>query len=169
MNASRPFTCRYPHIGDTPVERHHALGRDATFPWSRAFTQLPRLNQTRHRVIRGRRGRGVEGHPRSTLPRSWRPSLRHGGHLHDVIYPIMLRILLSGSFCQIYRITDEALIAETAVWPNFFLMNVFFALKGSKLFIIIDYSPNRHDVTYVMITFVLGALRFICLRFSYVF
>ena len=28
-------------------------------------------------------------------------------------------------------------IAETAVWPNFFLMNVFFALEGSKLFIII--------------------------------
>ena len=24
----------------------------------------------------------------------------------------------------------------TMVWPNFFLMNVFFALKGSKLFII---------------------------------
>ena len=24
------------------------------------------------------------------------------------------------------------------VWPNFFLMNVFFALKGSKLFIIIE-------------------------------
>ena len=28
-------------------------------------------------------------------------------------------------------------LAETPVWPNFFLMNVFFALKGSKLFIII--------------------------------
>ena len=47
--------------------------------------------------------------------------------------------LSSDSFCQIYRVTDEALIAETAVWPNFFLMNVFFALKGSKLFIIISY------------------------------
>ena len=34
-------------------------------------------------------------------------------------------------------VIDEALIAETAVWPNFFLMNIFFALKGSKLFIII--------------------------------
>ena len=31
---------------------------------------------------------------------------------------------------------DEGLITETAVWPNFFLMNVFFALKGSKLFIL---------------------------------
>ena len=48
--------------------------------------------------------------------------------------------IFSGSFCQIYRVTDEALIAETAVWPNFFLMNVFFALKGSKLFIIIRCS-----------------------------
>ena len=37
-----------------------------------------------------------------------------------------------------YRVTDEALIAETAVWPNICLMNVFFALKGSKLFIIIS-------------------------------
>ena len=40
---------------------------------------------------------------------------------------------MSGS----YRVTDEALIAETMVWPNFFLMNVFFALKESKTFIII--------------------------------
>ena len=44
----------------------------------------------------------------------------------------------TGSFCQIYRVTDEALIAKTAVWPNFFFMNVFFALKGSKLLIIIS-------------------------------
>ena len=36
-------------------------------------------------------------------------------------------------------VTDEALIAETAVWPNFFLMNVLFARKGSKLFIIISF------------------------------
>ena len=30
-----------------------------------------------------------------------------------------------------YRVTDEALLAETTVvWPIFFLMNVFIALKG---------------------------------------
>ena len=40
----------------------------------------------------------------------------------------------SVGFGQVYRVTDEALIAEIAVWPNFFLMNIFFALKGSKLF-----------------------------------
>ena len=28
-------------------------------------------------------------------------------------------------------------MTETMVWPNIFLMNVFFALNGSKLFIII--------------------------------
>ena len=49
-------------------------------------------------------------------------------------------VFSSGSSCQIYRVTDEALIVETMVWPNYFLMNVFFALKGSKLFIIIIYS-----------------------------
>ena len=47
-------------------------------------------------------------------------------------------VFSAGSFCQIYRVTDEALIAETMVIPNFFLMNIFFALKGSKLFIIIS-------------------------------
>ena len=45
-------------------------------------------------------------------------------------------VFSTGSFCQVYRVTDEALIAETAVCPNFFLMNIFIALEGSKLFII---------------------------------
>ena len=40
------------------------------------------------------------------------------------------------------RVTDEVLIAETMVWPNLFLMNVFFALKGSKLFIIITHHTQ---------------------------
>ena len=30
-------------------ERHHALGRDATFSWSRALTHPPRCNRTHHR------------------------------------------------------------------------------------------------------------------------
>ena len=46
-------------------------------------------------------------------------------------------VFSTGSIYQVYRVTDEALIAETTVWPNFFLMNIFFALKGFKLFIII--------------------------------
>ena len=36
----------------------------------------------------------------------------------------------TGSFCHVYMVTDEALIAENAVWPyNFFLMNIFLLLK----------------------------------------
>ena len=50
-----------------------------------------------------------------------------------IIKTCKFTVFSSGSFCQIYRVTDEALIAETVVWPNFFLMNVFFALKRSKL------------------------------------
>ena len=38
-----------------------------------------------------------------------------GGRKKSQIYSIF-----SGSFCQIYRVTDEALIAKTVVWPNFF-------------------------------------------------
>ena len=52
-------------------------------------------------------------------------------------------VFSSGSFCQNYRVTDEALIAETMVWPNFLLINVFFALKGSKLFIIISTDCSK--------------------------
>ena len=38
--------------GPSPLyieERHRALGRDATFTWSRALTHPPRCNRTRHR------------------------------------------------------------------------------------------------------------------------
>ena len=50
-------------------------------------------------------------------------------------------VFSSGSFCQIYRVTDEALIAETMVWPKFFLINVFLLLKDLNFFIII-YEVN---------------------------
>ena len=49
---------------------------------------------------------------------------------------------------QTYRVTDEALIAETMVWPNFFPMNVFFALKGSKLFITIAYITYCYSISF---------------------
>ena len=57
-------------------------------------------------------------------------------------------VFSSGSFCKIYRATDEALLAKTAVWPNFFFMIFFFALKRSKLFIIIQY-PQDPDIPYI--------------------
>ena len=49
----------------------------------------------------------------------------------EIIKNCKFTVFSSGSFCLFYRVTDEALIAETMVWPNFFLMNVFFALKRS--------------------------------------
>ena len=49
----------------------------------------------------------------------------------------LFKFILFFLLVLVYRVTDEALIAETAVWPNFFLMNIFFARKGSKLFIVI--------------------------------
>ena len=50
-------------------------------------------------------------------------------------------------------VTDEALIAETTVWPNFFLMNIFFALKGSKLFIIISMTFHLTCVHIILVRF----------------
>ena len=63
-----------------------------------------------------------------------------------IIKTCKFTVFSSGFFCQIYRITDEALIAETMVWSNFFLMNVFFALKGSKLFIIITLAGHKKHI-----------------------
>ena len=60
--------------------------------------------------------------------------------------------MVSGSFCQVYRVTDEALIAETAVWPNFFLKNIFFALNDSKLFIIIYWINDPRWCNMVQIS-----------------
>ena len=48
----------------------------------------------------------------------------------------MTEKLFTGTLNHDQNKTDEALIAETMVWPNFSLMNVFIALNGSKLFII---------------------------------
>ena len=56
--------------------------------------------------------------------------------IHNLCFTVKIRKMYTPVHPRFYRVTDEALIAETAVWPNFFLMNVFFALKGSKLFII---------------------------------
>ena len=59
------------------------------------------------------------------------------------------------------NIHEWTLIAETAVWPNFFLMNVFFALKGSRLLSLLfikGYNINRilgHEST-------LPYFRYIC-------
>ena len=68
-------------------------------------------------------------------------------YVYIQFYNIQFTLFSIGSFCQVNRVTDEALIAETAVWPNSFFMNIFFALKGSKLFIIIGKTllidPNK--------------------------
>ena len=51
IDSSRSVFVRYMR-GPSPLyieERHRALGRDATFSWSRALTHPPRCNRTRHR------------------------------------------------------------------------------------------------------------------------
>ena len=61
-------------------------------------------------------------------------------------------VFSSGFFCQIYRVPDEALIAETMVWSNFFLINVFFALKGSKLLLLFLENFNREILLFWICT-----------------
>ena len=36
--------------------------------------------------------------------------------------------------CQIFRVTEEAQVAETAAWPIPFLIDMFTAHKGSKFY-----------------------------------
>ena len=80
-------------------------------------------------------------------------SLRNDCYVNSFKYTV----IISSSFYQIYRVTGEAFKAETAVWPDFFLMNVFFVLKGFKRFIIICkfsspfifYMTDRAPVAYL--------------------
>ena len=78
--------------GPSPLyieERHRALGRDATFSWSRALTHPPRCNRTRHR------GRHLDFVGAAILvswePPSWTGS-RGGRHLgSDVVTSFTLK------------------------------------------------------------------------------
>ena len=47
-----------------------------------------------------------------------------------------IAVFSSGFLCQIYKVTVETSIVETMVWSIFFVINVFFAPTGSKLFIL---------------------------------
>ena len=78
--------------GPSPLyieERHRALGRDATFSWSRALTHPPRCNRTRHRG----RHLGVVG--ASILDqKSWGPPSWTGSDVKSAIVgPILLSML----------------------------------------------------------------------------
>ena len=111
----RPMTCRYPLYIE---ERHHALGRDATFPWSRALTHPPRCHRTRHRVIRG-------------VLRSSKvnPIEGHGGHLgamaailaSDVIYSKPAPILLLTSWRYVINVT-QASVNKQRYWLELMLL-----------------------------------------------
>ena len=92
--------------GPSPLyieERHRALGRDATFSWSRALTHPPRCNRTRHRGrhldfvgppswCRGGRHLGSEVVGAAILDRkSWGPPSWNGSDVKNAkVGPILL-------------------------------------------------------------------------------
>ena len=98
--------------GPSPLyikERHRALGRDATFSWSRALTHPPRCNRTRHRgrhlvsdfvgspswiSRRGGRHLGSEVMGAAILDRkSWGPPSWTGSDVkNSIVAPILLMI-----------------------------------------------------------------------------
>ena len=98
--------------GPSPLyieERHRALGRDATFLWSRALTRPPRCNRTRHR------GRHLVfdfvGPPSwislwgaAILDRtSWGPPSWTGSDVKSAIVgPILLRYLIMRQFIWVF-------------------------------------------------------------------
>ena len=82
--------------GPSPLyieERHRALGRDATFSWSRALTHPPRCNRTRHRgrhLVSDFVGAAILDR-KSWGPPSWTGS-RGGRHLgSDVVTSLTLK------------------------------------------------------------------------------
>ena len=90
IDSSRSVFIRYMR-GPSPLyiqERHRALGRDATFSWSRALTHPPRCNRTRHR------GRHLDFVGAAILvswgPPSWTGS-RGGRHLGPEVTSLALK------------------------------------------------------------------------------
>ena len=78
--------------GPSPLyieERHRALGRDATFSWSRALTHPPRCNRTRHR------GRHLDFVGAAILV-SWGPPSWTGSRdvIDSIVAPILLKIYM---------------------------------------------------------------------------
>ena len=51
-------------------------------------------------------------------------------------------------FCQTKRVTEEAYVAETAVWPITFLISMLTALKGSQFyFFLYPVGTGKSDIT----------------------
>ena len=50
---------------------------------------------------------------------------------------------------QILNIMVYFVLYQSPVWPNFFLMNVFFALKGSEIFIIIPSTATNPSLEQI--------------------
>ena len=50
-------------------------------------------------------------------------------------------------FCQTKRVTDEAYVAETAVWPITFLISMLTALKGSQFYFLYPVGTGKSDKT----------------------
>ena len=48
-------------------------------------------------------------------------------------------------FGRIFHVSTFLESYTSMVWPNFFLMNIFFALKGSKLFTIISRNYSNYE------------------------
>ena len=122
--------------GPSPLyieERHRALGRDATFSWSRALTHPPRCNRTRHRGrhlvsdfvgppswCRGGRHLGPEVVGAAILDlTSWGPP--SWIWRRDVIDPKVPHILLLCiSVCRRLLNENQMCIPEKALLPVFF-------------------------------------------------
>ena len=85
--------------GPSPLyieERHRALGRDATFSWSRALTHPPRCNRTRHR------GRHLDFVGAAILDlTSWGPPSWTGSEVKNAKPAPILLLLFSGGNVEV--------------------------------------------------------------------
>ena len=126
--------------GPSPLyieERHRALGRDATFSWSRALTHPPRCNRTRHR------SRHLDFVGAAILvswgPPSWTGS-RGGRHLWPEVTSKALKWRLY------YSCIWDALAFKVAVPLNVicfcFYTDLSFQLQ--ELRILVDYDENGY-------------------------
>ena len=120
--------------GPSPLyieERHRALGRDATFSWSRALTHPPRCNRTRHRG----RHLGVVG---AAILVSWGPPSwiwrRGGRHLGSEVVGAAILDLTS------WRHLPYSATHTTCVYSYFWVTSWIFESEMRKV-LLFHFAP----------------------------
>ena len=143
--------------GPSPLyieERHRALGRDATFSWSRALTHPPRCNRTRHRGppswCRGGRHLGPEVVGAAILDRkSWGPPSWIGSDVIGAkVAPILLKLVNLLIQASVFKVKSFKLTLSLSSSKR--LLAVVSSFSKMAFYRVLFYFKFRRDIFSVI-------------------